>query len=183
MDIDALFDGMQKAAVFGRGNYMGEGEYKVAIKSLKVQASQKKRGETFFVCEFELVTVYKTNDPEKHRVGTSGTWLPKFSQQSTFGNIKELMFAILGRRGSDVPDSETEAHELATAMATASCGSENGKATLKQERFGIDDIGALVQGTEVLLTCVQTKTKEGGDFTRYQWAPVPAAQPAQAVAA
>lgn len=174
MDIDSLFEGMQKAAVFGRGNYMAEGEYKVAVRSMKVQASQKKRGETFFVCEFDVVEIFKTKDPEKHRPGTAGTWLPKFSQQSTFGNIKELMFAILGLRGSDVPDSATDQHELATALATAACGSENGKAILKQ-KHQIDDVVALVSGAEVLLVCVQTKTKEGGDFTRYQWAPVPVA--------
>jgi hypothetical protein len=172
MDIDSLFKGMREAAVYGRGNYMSEGEYRVRVTGVKCQASQKKRGETFFVCEFEVAEIFASKEPEKHRVGSSGTWLPKFSQASTFGNIKELMFAILGVRGSDVPESAVEQHELATALATAACGSENGKAALK-EKFKIDDVNAIVEGAEVLLTCVQTKTREGNDFTRYQWGPVP----------
>ena len=172
MDIDALFKGMKEATVYGRGNFMSEGEYEVLIKKVKVQASEKKRGEVFFVTEFTLDKIFNTVKPEKHVVGSTGTWLPKFSQQSTFGNVKELMFAILGRNPADVPEAETETHELATAMATAACGSENGKATLKA-KHQIEDINMLIEGARVRLTCVQVKTREGGDFTRYQWGPAP----------
>lgn len=139
---------------------MQDGEYRVAIRSMRVEASQKKRGETIFVCAFDAPT-------------GRGEWRPRFSQASTFGNIKELMFALLGRRGADVPDDAAEEHRFATAMATAACGSENGKATL--ERFGIADVGTFVADAEVMLTRATLTTREGGTFTRHQWAPVPEA--------
>lgn len=168
-NIDQLFAGMQDAKVFGHGNFMQAGSYKVRIKTVKAQPSAKVRGETFFVCEFEIVESSNLN----HGLGTVGTWLPKFSQQSTFGNIKELMFAILGMHGANVPDSDKSSHELATALAAAACGSDNWKSVLKA-KHNIDDVAELVDGAEVLLTCAQIKTRANTDFTRYQWAPVPA---------
>lgn len=176
MDIDALFKGMQSAPVYNRGNWMSEGEYEVAIKSIKAQASTKKRGETFFACEFRVVKVFRTMAPEKNRVDSSGTWLPNFKLQSTFGNIKQLMFAILGVNGADVPETDVDQHELATLLAMAGCGSENGIAGLRQEKFGLGadvEVNDLIAGTHVRLTTVQIKTKEGADYTRHDWAPVP----------
>lgn len=175
MNIEQIFKGMRDQPVFGRGTYINEtGDFVVEIRKLLAKASEQKRGETFFICEFSIVE----SDNEKHPAGASRSWTSKFSQQSTFGNIKELMFAAIGKHGTDVPLTD-DAHELVSALATAACSEQNGAdvpsalATLK--KFGIngmEGVSDLLVGTHVRLRTVQTKTRAGGDFTRHVWAPV-----------
>jgi hypothetical protein len=164
--IDELFAPMRDAPIFGRGNYMGAGIYKVRLKKAFDKKSFK--GPRLFIAEFEIVE----SSNEAHKPGTTGSWATKLEGDgaaNAFGDIKCLMFALLGRNGRDVPASEGDAHTLVTAMARAVCGSDSAKAELKAQ--GVQDVEALVSGTEVALECAQVKTKAGHDFTRYTWSP------------
>jgi len=179
MDIESLFSGMKEAPVFGRGSYITEsGDFVVELDKILVKTSQKKLGETFFICEFKILESTSASNP----VGASRSWTAKFSQRNTFGNIKELMFAVLGKVGKDVPETDKDSHELVTALSTAACSTDGGKdvpsamATLKRLAGieSIEEVHAIVTGSKLLLRTVQTKTQAGGDYTRHIWAPVPA---------
>lgn len=163
-DIDALFSGMQNAPMFGRGNYMGEGLYKVEIQ--KVFVKKRFKGGNVFICEFKILE----SNNEKHKVGTTGSWCPKLELPNTFGDIKSLMFSATGTNPKDVKAEDESAHRQATLLARAACGSEAAQKELEAElkAVGIDSDGSVV-GAVVALECVQTKTKENKDFTRYTW--------------
>jgi len=183
MDIDALFGDMAKAPVYGRGNQAAVGDYLVEIKAMKVKASEKKKGQVNFICEYDIIQVFSTKDPEKMRPGVSGAWIGNFTQAPLFGNIKELMFAILGKKGSAVPESDVSAHRLVTLMATSACdGPRTSRATADlRTEFGIDDVNAIVKGARVLLSTVDIELKDKSEFTRHTWSPTPeAAAAAQA---
>lgn len=163
-DIDALFGGMQNAPIFGRGNYMKEGNYLVQITNIFVKPRFK--GGNVFVAEFKVL---ESDNPEQ-KVGGSGSWVPKIETPNTFGDIKSLMFAATGTDPKHVKNEDSKAHGEATRMAKAACGSESAKAELAKE--GIED-GFLI-GLKVKLECNVVKTKAGTDFTRYTWSPVDA---------
>ena len=160
MDIDTLFKGMKDAPMFGKGTYMGEGVYVVELTNLFVK--QRWKGGNVFVAEFKVVE----SNNEKHKPGSSGSWVPKIENPNTFGDIKSLVFAALGIPPSVAKDNEA-LHAQASMLARAVCGSEAAKAELKAA--GVEDYSLV--GRQVRLECVQTKTKEQKDFTRYTWAP------------
>lgn len=169
MDIDELFSGMEKAEIFGRGNYMGEGAYDITLKSFGVK--KRFKGGTVFIAEFTIDT--STNP--KHAAGTTGSWVPKLELPNTFGDIKSLMFACLGLEPLRVPAGDP-LHAQATLLARAACGSEPARKELAALK---DDDGQplgltaeMLIGSRVHLECVQTKTREGKDFTRYTFSPV-----------
>lgn len=160
-DIDVLFKGMKDAPMFGRGNYMGEGLYLVELTKLFVKSRFK--GGNVFIAEF---TIVESNNA-KHAVGSTGSWCPKIELPNTFGDIKSLMFAALGINPKDVPAEAADLHAQASLLARAACGSESAIAELKAA--GVDDPS--VVGRRVRLECVQTKTRENKDFTRYTFSP------------
>lgn len=163
-NVDDLFKGMKTAKMFGRGNYMGEGDYVVEVTKCFTKKSFK--GPVLFICEFTIVT----SDNEKHKPGSTGTWAPKIDLQNTFGDIKSLMFSACGTDPKDVKDEDEEAHASATLLARAACGSETAIAELKAQ--GFDSVPIL--GSRVKLECRQIKTRANTDFTRYSWSPAPA---------
>ncbi len=162
-DVDSLFTGMAAAPVFGRGTFMSKGNYVVEI--VKVFTKKTFKGADVLICEFKIL---ESNTPE-HLPGSSGSWVPKFATPNTFGNIKELIFAIFGKSAKDVPASSDE-HVLAATVARAACGSDTAKAELKS-KYQIDNVDEIVIGARVTLACEPIKTKTGGDFTRYDWGP------------
>lgn len=161
MDIDQLFKGMKDAPMFGRGVYMAEGVYEVEITNIFVKPRFK--GGNVFVTEFKILE----SNNEKHKPGTTGSWVPKIELPNTFGDVKSLMFAATGTDPKTVKAEDAALHAQASMLARAACGSESAKAELKQA--GLDDPS--IVGCRVRLECTQTKTKAGGDFTRYAWAP------------
>lgn len=172
-DIDSLFAGMKTAKMFGRGNYMGEGLYVVGLEKLFVKPRFK--GGNVFIAEFKI----ETSNNDKHKPGTTGSWCPKLELPNTFGDIKSLILSALGIDPKSVPDDDEKTHAQATLLARAACGSESAIAELKNA--GIENWS--VVGRSVGLECLQTKTKEQKDFTRYTWSPAPAPAPAPTQAA
>ncbi len=159
-DIEQMFSGMQAAPIFGRGNYMKEGNYTVKITNVFVKPRFK--GGNVFVAEFEIL---ESNNPEQ-KTGGTGSWVPKIETPNTFGDIKSLMFACCGVDGKTIKNEDTKSHEQATLLAKAACGSEAAKTALN-----VQD-GFLV-GKQVRLECTMITTKAGTPFTRYTWSPVP----------
>lgn len=157
-DIEQMFSGMQAAPIFGRGNYMKEGNYLVEITNIFVKPRFK--GGNVFVAEFRILE----SDNVDQKAGGTGSWVPKIETPNTFGDIKSLMFACSGVDGKTVKNEDTGKHAQATLLAKAACGSEAAKTTL-----GVQD-GFLV-GSKVRLECVQITTKAGTPFTRYTWSP------------
>jgi hypothetical protein len=169
-DIDKLFEGMGKAPMFGRGNYMAEGLYVVELTNVFVKPRFK--GGNVFIAEFKILE----SNNDKHKVGTSGSWCPKLELPNTFGDIKSLVFASTGTDPKSVKAEDVEAHNDATLLARAACGSDSAKKEL--EAKGIKGEAASIVGARVRLECIQTKTKENKDFTRYTWSPPTATQAA-----
>ena len=149
---------MQAAQIFGRGNYMKEGNYTVEITNVFVKPRFK--GGNVFVAEFRIL---ESDNPEQ-KAGGTGSWVPKIENPNTFGDIKSLMFACAGIDAKTVKNDDVKQHEQATLLAKAACGSEAAKKALDVED------GFLV-GTKVRLECTGITTKAGTPFTRYGWSP------------
>jgi hypothetical protein len=169
MDIDQLYAGMAKAEIFGRGNYMGDGLYVVETKNIFVKEGFKGRS---FICEF---TVIESNNAE-HAPGTSGSWVLKFENKFTFGNITRLVMALLGYANTK-ENQQNEAIRLEVErVARAVSGSDKAKAEL-----GADYTEGMLVGLRVKLECSKVKTAPnaknpvGGEYTAHDWSPLPVA--------
>ncbi len=158
-DIDAIFGGMNKAEIFGRGTYMKPGVYLVELT--KVDVKPRRAGGNVFIAEFKVL---ESDNLEHHKPGSSGCWVPKIENANTFGDIKCLIFSATGVDPKQVRNDDTAKHEQATLMAKAACGSESAKKALN-----VDD--GFLNGAQVRLECTNIKTKTGMDFTRYTWGP------------
>jgi hypothetical protein len=168
MDIDKLFDGMAKAEIFGRGNYMSEGLYIVETKNLFVKDGFKGKS---FVAEF---TIVESNN-EKHAVGTSGSWVLKFTWPATFGHITKFVTALLGYDPNQKANQDDPKIRKQVELVTrAACGSDAAKKELGPD--GYEE--GMLNGIRLRLECSMQKTApkpgkpEGGDFTSYAWSPI-----------
>jgi hypothetical protein len=163
-DIDAMFGGMAKAPIFGRGNYMKEGNFLVEITNVFVKPRFK--GGNVFVAEFKILT---SDNPEQ-KVGGSGSWVPKIETPNTFGDIKSLIFAATGVDPKKVSNDDEAAHADVTRMAKAACGSPTAIKELEAKGVPAD----FMVGLQVKLECNIVKTRANTDFTRYTWSPAEA---------
>ena len=161
---DKLFAAMKGAPIFGRGNYMGAGTYEIEIDKGFFKRTFK--GVDTFVLEFKITA---STNPE-HPVGAARTWQPKLALPNTDGDLKALMFSVLGREPRDVPADDAEAHNLAALLACSALGYPKAIAALAA--LGVPDVAAVLNGKRVSLKCEQIKIKStGGDFTRHTWGP------------
>lgn len=169
--IDQLFKGMADAPMFGRGNYLGEGMFEIELKKLFVK-TQTFKGVALFICEF---TILESSNP-KHAPGSTGSWATKLALPNAFGDIKSLIFAAIGREPKDVPAEDRDAHEFATLLASAVCGSASAAAKLKDMPYDLPEgAESLLIGQRVHLETQMVKTKTGGDFTRHNFSPAKSA--------
>ncbi len=165
-DIDSIFSGMATAEIHGRGNWMGAGLYVVETKNIFVKkgTNPKKPGDSFIV-EF---LVLESNNPA-HAVGTSGTWVLKFTWPATFGHITKFVLALLGHDPSVKANIDNpKLRELAALYTRATCGSE-----VAQKALGVEYEKDMFVGIPLKLECsVQLATEAGkSDFTSFSWAP------------
>ena len=164
--IDKLFEGMAKADASGKGTFMEPGLYVVETKSVFVKNGFK--GPSFIV---EFSVVESNND--KHKPGTSGSWVLKFSWPATFGHITKFVFACLGIEPTKWNLEDPELRDEAELVARVVSGSEPA-----QKQLGDDYAEGMLTGIKLRLECVAQKTApkpgrpEGGDFTAYHWAPL-----------
>lgn len=165
MDIDKLFEGMAKADVNGRGNYMKEGIYTVEMKNIFVKkgTNPKKPGDSFIV-EF---TILESNNAA-HVVGTSGSWVLKFSWPATFGHITKFVMALLGEDpGIKANIDNPELRETVARYTRAVCGSD-----LAKKELGADWEDGIFNGAQLKVECSAQTTSSGGPFTAFAWSPI-----------
>lgn len=174
-NIDALFAGMAKADASGRGGSMDVGLYTVETKNILVKKGQdpKKPGDIFIV-EFTVVE----SDNEKHKPGTSGSWVLRFAWPATFGHITKFLYACLANTDPDAW-AQTKANlddpakrELAERYARAICGSDTAKKELGAEYEDGMFLGVRLKlETKLQKTSPKPGQPLGGDFTAYFWGP------------
>jgi len=170
MNIDQLYSGMAKAEINGRGTYLGEGHFEVQTKSIFVKkgVNPKKPGDSF-ICEFEI----QKSDNADHPVGSTGSYVLKFSNVYAMGNIAELIIALLGYENTKANQGDADIREQAALVARAVCGSETAKAELETLRKGLGDpaFGNVV-GQRLRLETTKRPTEAGGEYTVHKWAPL-----------
>lgn len=165
-NIDQLFSGMAKADINSSGTYMGEGLYVVETKNLFVKTGRNpaKPGDSF-ICEF---TILASNNPN-HAIGSTGSYVLKFSNPYSMGNIVELVMAILGYQNTKDNQSNATIRNEVDLVTRAACGSDTAKTAL-----GADYAEGMLIGTRLRLECTKKPTVKGGEFTVHKWAPVQA---------
>lgn len=168
--IDALFEKCATVDVNGSGNYMGVGLYRVKTKQIFVKngTNPSKPGDSF-ITEF---TILKSNNP-KHEVGSTGSYVLKFSNPYAMGNIVELVMALLGYDNTKENQQNPDIRREIDLVTRATCGSDTAKAEL-----GPDFEDGMLLDIEVDLECTLKPTKpsvgkpDGGVFTVHRWSPV-----------
>lgn len=155
------FAGLNKAEASG-ARYAGltEGSYEVRVDTMKVE-NTRKLGNCFFF-EFEIT---KSNNLEKHPVGSRRKWMQKLSEDTSLPNIKAFLYALHGRDAKLAEDAEAikGIDAGAEAIMSKACLEQ----TFKNDLVGVD------------VTQVQTKPKPGAPdgfpFQRHNWKPAAAA--------
>jgi hypothetical protein len=174
IDIDKLFDGMATKEIGGSGNFMGEGLYVVETKQLFVKEGFKGKS---FICEFEIVK----SDNDAHPVGSTGSYVLKFENPYAFGNISELVIALLGYENTKENQTNKTIRDQVQDVTSAACGSDKAKAKL-----GANSEDGMLLGIRLKLECRKKATApkagrpEGGEFTVHKWSPTTETLAAQA---
>ena len=160
MDINSLFAGMAKAQMNSKGNYMGEGVYRIRSKSLKAKDGFKGKSLIF---EFEIVE----SNNQAHAPGSSGSYVVKLDKPQAFGDIKALIFALamdLDPKSVKSPEQDPQTHAQAAELVKAALDPAAAKALGVEPDFLV--------GLELRLETIKIKTQKGGDFTVHNWSPL-----------
>lgn len=169
MSIESYFAPMTNARSMAGGQHLkGEGKFVVLMKKMWVNDGHKGR---FFIAEFEVEESSSPSDP----VGSTRSWaVPMTGERAaySFGDIKNLIFALTGREPRDCgsPEEQPALHAEATALVTAACDPAYAK------KHGIDSTELI--GLSVRLETRSKATKpspqkpQGGTFTQHLWSPV-----------
>jgi hypothetical protein len=166
MDISALLAPMAKAAIKGKGNYMGEGTFIVLTKVVKkVEGVDAKTGmpKTSCVVEFEI----EESDNPAHKPKSIGSWSVGLDKAQAFGDIKAFALAAALELDPNVVSDENayaEEHEAATEFMKVALDKEY--ATAHPEYEATEMIGKRLK-----LFTKKVPTKAGGEFTKYRWSP------------
>lgn len=166
MTIANMWSGIGKAEIFERGRWMSDG-FKGVVEVKKTIAKPTRKSGLGFVVEF---VVRETNMPEKHAVGTKGSWFQKMIDPAVaFPAVKEWAAAMNGydpRNDKEAIDARLSPI-LDQVMQVATDNPDN------------PEVNGFI-GVCVGLECYQKKTQNDRDFTVHNWTPV--AQPKSAAA-
>lgn len=160
IDIDKLFDGMAKAEIFGKGNYLEEGLYVLESKNFFVKEGHKG---TSFVSEF---TVVESNNAA-HPAGSTASWVINFDNDYIFGNISELVIALLGQENTRENQVDAAFRDEVELITRAVCGSKKA-----QEALGGNYSEGMLNGIRVKVETKKKATQKGGEYTAHKWSPV-----------
>lgn len=142
-----IFSGMKDASTSGSGRNIIPGQWEMEVRQLLIVESQQRKGETFFVAEFDVLAVEAPADYEgkfPFKAGDEVSWLVKMSQPSALGNIKAFAMAI-------VPGEVTEA-DIDEEMMEDMISSDQP-----------------TKGRKVFGNAFQIKTRANTDFTVVKW--------------
>ncbi|WP_146644993.1 hypothetical protein [Labilithrix luteola] len=164
---------MAKAKSQAGGQYVkGEGKFLVTIQRIFVHEGHKGR---FFICEFSVDESTSPLDP----AGSTRSWsAPLLGERAkySFGDIKNLIFAVTGHHPKDVadPDLNPELHNEATRLVMAAVDPAYAK---KNDLDATILIGEQVQlETNLKATRPKPGQTQGGTFTVHSWSPASAGE-------
>lgn len=169
MGASDYFSGMEGAKAQAGGAYFkGEGKYELTLKRMFVNVGHKGK---FFIAEFGVDSSSNDDDP----IGCTRSWATPLTGERagySFGDIKNLIFSLLGKEPKDVgdPSDSPKLHAEATTIVKAACDPEYAK------KEGLDP--TLLIGRNVGLETFKKQTKpkigqeKGGLFTVHRWSPV-----------
>lgn len=140
-----MFKGVGSASVSQTGVYFIPGNYVVTIKKVFTMRSRKK--DDLFIVE---AVIDQSNVPERPH-GSKASWVVNFKNDAALGNIKGFIAAV---NGIDPSDEKAVNEQVDEDTCEYVVGDDNP-----------------LEGKQVNLTCVNIKTKAGGDFTLHQWSP------------
>lgn len=168
MGVESYFSGMANAKSMSGGQYFkGEGKFLLRTKRMFVNDGHKGK---FFIAEFEVLQSTSAQEP----VGCTRSWaVPLEGERAkySFGDVKNLVFAITGQSPKDVgdPSENPKLHQEATQLVMAACDAEYAK------KNGIDPTDLIDQevGLETFLKATKPKAgqTQGGVFTVHAWGP------------
>jgi len=156
---------MADAKPMGGGQYIkGEGKFTLTTKKLFVNNGHKGR---FFIAEFEVVESTSASDP----VGASRSWaVPLTGERAarSFGEIKNLVFALTGKDPRDCgdPSSDPKLHKEATELVMAACD----PTFAAKNKIDPTELLGLQVGLET--NAKPIKSKPGQNFTVHTWSPI-----------
>lgn len=167
VNVEQMFAGMEKAQIFGKGQYFSEGDFLVRTKSMKVNDGHNG---LCFIAEFEVLQSTSAKDP----VGATRSWVVKMgpTNKNAFSDIKSLIFALTGKDPKQVgqPEENPALHAEAANLVKAACDPEYAK------KVGIaaDVFVGIEVGLHTFLkpTRPSPQKPEGGVFTVHSWTPV-----------
>jgi hypothetical protein len=159
---------MAGAKSMGGGQYFkGEGKFLVTTKRIFVNDGHNGK---FFIAEFAV----KESTSDKDPAGCTRSWAVPLEgprAKYSFGDIKNLIFALTGQNPKEVgdPSEDPKLHQEVTQLVMAACDAEYAK---KNKIDPLDLIDA-----DVALETVAKATKPkpgqatGGTFTVHNWSP------------
>ena len=142
-----LFDGIENAPMGGNWVYFLPGKYR--IKVIKCFTMRSRKRDDLFIVECEIL---ESDCPER-KIGMQASWCVNFKHDAALGNIKQFIAAC---NGIDPADEAAVNAEVSEEVCN----------------YAVDEKDNPLAGIEVLLTAINTKTKEKTDFTIHDWTPV-----------
>ena len=155
-----LWDGIESAEIFERGNYV-VGGFNGVVMVMRTLGKETRSSGLAFIVELKVMS---TNLPEEHPVGQKATWFQKMTDKSVaFPAIAAWAAACAGY----------QPHEKERIKADVF---PHLRETMKHATDNPDDNSFI--GVQLRLQTTMVTTKKGGDFTRYDFSPYepPAAQ-------
>jgi hypothetical protein len=135
----SAFAGIEKTRIYQNAPYLTPGQYELTIRSMSLVDSKKKRGQQFFVVEFDVIST----TAEDFKAGDLVSWLVDMDHgETSLSNCKAFASAVL--------DCEEEKIDEATML----------------KLVGPDQPAA---GVRIKANAFNIKTKSGADFTKVRW--------------
>lgn len=148
-----LWDGIESAEIFERGNYIKPG-FKGVVEIMRTIGKETRASGLAFIVELKIV---QTNMSEEHPVGQKGTWFQKMTDRTVaFPAVAAWAAACAGYEPhqKDAIKAEVMPHLRETMKHATDNPSNN-----------------TFIGCKLRLETVQLTTKKEQEFTRYDFGP------------
>lgn len=174
--IAAMFDGMDKAQVFGSGQFFKEGKFLLRVKSIKVNKGFKGNA---FIAEFDVLQSEQQPGADGKQADPPGSirsWVVKLDNANGKGNpfsdIKCFAFALTGHdpKKAGQPEENPKLHAEATQVVKVAVDAEYAKSLgLSSDIFTGQLVGLQ---THMKPTKPSVQNPQGGLFTVHNYFPV-----------
>ena len=143
-----LIEGVGKAKVFGKGNYL-PGNFLGTLRVVKTLVTKsRKTGGMVFIAEHEVV---ESNLPDEWPAGKKASYAVKLGTDTTGANLRSWSLPVLGL-STDSTELDDELDDLINGAVAEGSEDDN------------DFTDRLVN-----IETVMVKTRAGNDFTRHDW--------------